>query len=76
MYGSVLTTRKAALLWNRKSRDRERRYEGGIGAKKLKGKNVGISAYFPKETIQRRKKKMQHFNRAKEKDRTVSFSVA
>lgn len=35
-------------------------------AKKLKGKNFGISADLPKEIMERRRKKMQRFRKAKE----------
>lgn len=43
-------------------------------AKKLKGKNFGISADLPKEIMERRRKKMQRFRKAKEEGKTVYFS--
>ena len=44
-------------------------------AKKLKGKNFGISPDLPKEILERRKK-MDRFKKAKEEGKTVYFSRA
>ena len=44
-------------------------------AKKLKGKDFGISQDLPKEILDRRKK-MQRFRKAKEEGKTVYFSRA
>ena len=43
-------------------------------AKKLKSKNFGISADLPKEIMERRRKKMQRFRKAREEGKTVYFS--
>ena len=45
-------------------------------ARKLKGMGFGISADLPKEIIERRKKKMDQFKRAKEDGKHVFFSRA
>ena len=45
-------------------------------AKKLKGKNFGISPDLPKEILERRKKKMHRFKKVKEEGKTVYFSRA
>ena len=45
-------------------------------ARKLKGNNFGISADFPKEIMERRKKKMQQFKKAKEDGKPACFSRA
>ena len=43
-------------------------------AKNLRGKDFGISQDLPKEILERRKKKMHRFKRAKEEGKTVYFS--
>ena len=43
-------------------------------ARKLKGKAFGISPDCPKEILERRKKKMQQFKKAKEDGKTAYFS--
>ena len=43
-------------------------------ARKLKGKDFGISPDLPKEIIDRRKKKMQQFKKAKEDGKPAYFS--
>ncbi|XP_078351848.1 uncharacterized protein LOC144636502 [Oculina patagonica] len=45
-------------------------------ARKLKGKGFGISADLPKEIMERRKKKMQQFKKAKEDGKPAYFSRA
>ena len=45
-------------------------------AKKLKDKNFEISPDLPKEILERRKKKMQRFKKAKEEGKAVCFSRA
>ena len=45
-------------------------------ARKLKGKDFGISPDLPKEIIDRRKKKMQQFKKAKEDSKPAYFSRA
>ena len=45
-------------------------------ARKLKGKDFGISPDLPKEIIDRRKKKMQQFKKAKEDGKPAYFSRA
>ena len=52
------------------------RYSQLQEAKKLKGKNFGISPDLPKEILERRKKKMHPFKKAKEEGKTVYFSRA
>ena len=44
--------------------------------KKLKGKIFGISPDLPKEILERRKKKMHRFKKAKEEGKTIYFSRA
>ena len=50
------------------------REEVMANAKKLKGKNYGISADLPKEIMERRRKKMQRFKKAKGEGKTAYFS--
>lgn len=45
-------------------------------ARKLKGKSFGISADFPKEIMERRKRKMQQYKKAKADGKRVFFSKA
>lgn len=45
-----------------------------FNARKLKGKDFGISPDLPKETMERRKKKMKLFKKAKEDGKTAYFS--
>ena len=45
-------------------------------ASKLKGKDFGISVDFPKEIVERRKKKMQQFKKAKDDGKLAYFSRA
>ena len=45
-------------------------------ARKLKGKDVGISPDLPKEILERRKKKMHQFKKAKQDGKTAFFSRA
>jgi len=45
-------------------------------ARKLKGKDFGISPDLPKEIIDHRKKKMQQFKKAKEDAKSAYFSRA
>ena len=45
-------------------------------ARKLKGKNFGISPDLPSEILERRKKKMKHFKQAKKDGKTAFFSRA
>ena len=52
------------------------REEAMSKVKKLKGKNFGISPDLPKEILERRKKKMHRFKKAKEEGKTVYFSRA
>ncbi|XP_068756607.1 uncharacterized protein [Montipora capricornis] len=50
------------------------REEVMANARKLKGKNYGISADLPKEIMERRRKKMQRFKKAKGEGKTAYFS--
>ena len=45
-------------------------------ARKLKGKNFGISPDLPSEILERRKKKMKHFKQAKKDGKAAFFSRA
>ena len=45
-------------------------------ARKLSGKSFGISADFPKEIMERRKRKMQQYKKAKADGKQVLFSKA
>ena len=45
-------------------------------ARKLKGKNFGISPDLPSEILERRKKKMKQFKQAKKDGKTAFFSRA
>ncbi|XP_068687731.1 myosin heavy chain, clone 203-like [Montipora foliosa] len=50
------------------------REEVTANARKLKGKNYGISADLPKEIMERRRKKMQRFKKAKGEGKTAYVS--
>ena len=45
-------------------------------ARKLKGKDFGISPDLPKEILERRRKKMHQFKKAKQDGKTAFFSRA
>ena len=45
-------------------------------ARKLKGKDFGISPDLPKEILEHRKKKMHQFKKAKQDGKTAFFSRA
>lgn len=45
-------------------------------ARKLKGKSFGISAHFPEEIMERRKRKMQQFKKAKADGKQAFYSKA
>ena len=47
-----------------------------FNVRKLKGKDFGISPDLPKEIMERRKKKMKLFKRAKEDSKTAYFGRA
>ena len=43
-------------------------------ARRVKGKNFGISLDLPSEILERREKKMKQFNHAKKDNKTTFFS--